>query len=426
MERIFLSRDGKSFGPFSTETIEAMRAKGELSAYQWIYDDPALGWRPLAPPPPAPTPVPQPEASQVQAESQTPAAAQATPTHETSTREWLAVIHDGRTLVSGVAHSTTSRGCTISANAPQVTLPTFRPGARLSLNLLDPQTNQAENMKITVEAVERGNHGWEYKVSWSKAPQLTALLMIVALQLGMNTMSVWAAPPAQPANPQQLGAAAPAGGAKKLDVDGLKEKYWNNESSPELRVVQNRTYTKELKVSVQPFFNLISADPFQSTLGAGFELGFNPTEYLGMHAIYSRVWNSPTSAADAFLTKAGFAANSNPIQHLIGGEVSWSILYGKLSLIGKAILHFDLYLHGGAGYLFTDNGNTVTPWAGLGQQIYIFKWMTLKADYRFMYWRENVVNKYEVSATAQPLGTVLGQRNVFAHWFAIGLNFLFP
>ncbi len=225
------------------------------------------------------------------------------------------------------------------------------------------------------------------------------------------------APPAPPV------ASAPAAGAQRLDVDGLKEKYWSSETSSDVRVIQNRTYTKELKISLAPHFTTLSADPFQDIIGAGASLGFNPTEYLGIHAFYS--WFHPTSsaAARAFLTAATFGANSNPVRHLIGGELAWSLLYGKLSLLGKAILHFDLYTHAGGGYLFTDNGNTVAPWAGLGQQLFLTKWLTLKVDYRFMYWRENVVNR---STPSVEVGAVIGQRNVFANMFTFGLNLLFP
>ncbi len=423
MNRIFLSRDGKSYGPFNQEAVDGMHARGEISSYQWIYDDPALGWRPVAAPPPAPpeqiapAPVevkvaPPPSALQTETQVQKIVEAKKVQTHS---REWLAVLHDGRTLVSGVVNHSSSRGCVVEARAPSPTIPSFRPGTKLTLNLLDPETNQAENLKTTVDTVKQGASGWEYGLSWARAPQLATLVILFCIGLSGNTLQ--AAPPAAaPAQP-------PAAGAKHLDVDGLKEKYWNNESSPELRVVQNRTYTKEYKVSLEPFFSVLSSDPFQDILGVGVQAGFNFTEYLGVHAIYSRFWSTPSGASAAFLTAAGYGANVNPVNHLLGGEVSWSILYGKLSLIGKAILHFDLMAQGGAGYLHTNNGGTISPWLGLGQQIYIFKWMTLRADYRFAYWRENVVNLYTPGTT---LGQVIGGRNVFAHLLTFGLTFLFP
>lgn len=207
-----------------------------------------------------------------------------------------------------------------------------------------------------------------------------------------------------------------------MDVDSFKEKYWIGEEGADLKVVQNRQYTKNLKLNLQTFAGTISADPFKSNYTAGAGLGFYFTEYLGIHTYYWKLWTFRSDAETVLLNETGRGANSNRLDHLIGGELSWSILYGKLSLIGKAILHFDLFLIGGAGYLMTENGNTVSPWAGLGQQIFITKWLTFRADWRFMYWRENVIERW----TPALLGEKINERNVFASTFTVGLTALFP
>jgi hypothetical protein len=72
-----------------------------------------------------------------------------------------------------VARNANTKGCTVAAETPETTIPSFKPGTRITMNLLDPETNRAENLKITVDSVIRGSHGWEYQVQWVRPPALT-------------------------------------------------------------------------------------------------------------------------------------------------------------------------------------------------------------------------------------------------------------
>jgi hypothetical protein len=160
MSAIYLSRSGQTFGPYTNEQIEALRSSGELETYQWIFEDPARGWQPVGGPPPSPP----------QETVASPVAAQ---TAALNGPGWAAILHDGHHhLVSGEVVQVSAGTCVIGKTLPRSTMPVFRPGASLILNLLDPELNRAENVSVRVEAVTKQGQAWEYQVAWKSVPKL--------------------------------------------------------------------------------------------------------------------------------------------------------------------------------------------------------------------------------------------------------------
>ncbi|MGZ3687743.1 MAG: outer membrane beta-barrel domain-containing protein [Bdellovibrionota bacterium] len=242
-------------------------------------------------------------------------------------------------------------------------------------------------------------------------------LLLISLLVPALSFGAEAPKPAPSAAPL-----APGADPKRLDVDSLKQKYWAHGTDGEYNVVQNRIYTKALKINVEPMGGFIGSDPFLNTWVYGLQVGFNPLEYLGFDVIYLHASTAPTSANSALLAASGFGANSNPINNIIGGELTGSFLYGKLSLLGKAIIHFDLYALAGGGAIFANNGASGTGWVGFGEQAFITTWLTFRTDFRFYIWQENVVELFRPAT----IGNILGQRLVFAPAGFVGFNFLFP
>lgn len=211
---------------------------------------------------------------------------------------------------------------------------------------------------------------------------------------------------------------------KKVDTDLIKNKYWNT-GAPDLSVVQNRIYTKSGRINLQLTGGFINHDPFLTTNSLTASLGLNISEAIGLHFMYMKVLEKNSPAVAALLdaeSKAGsslYAPNLNPINSIVGGEVSLAILYGKLSLLGKAILHFDLFLLGGGGLLQAQNGSSVAPWLGIGQQIYITHFVAFRADYRYLGYSENVIEQNSVLNK----GAVLNSRFTLAPTFNLGFSF---
>jgi outer membrane beta-barrel protein len=209
---------------------------------------------------------------------------------------------------------------------------------------------------------------------------------------------------------------------QRLEVDALKQKYWAKGNEADLEVVQNRMYTKQYKLNIGLMAGSVAGDPFLNSKAYGGTLGFNFTESLGVNALYWRLSSSYSSAYDAFVELSGYGSNSNPLHSLLGGELSWGILYGKLSLLGKAILHFDLFLYGGAGQIKTQNNSSLAPWVGIGQQLYITRWLTFRVDYRYIRYNEDIIELYGTADV--PKGTLRQTRSTSASALTFGVNFL--
>lgn len=221
--------------------------------------------------------------------------------------------------------------------------------------------------------------------------------------------------------------AASPEGAQSLDVGALKDKYWAKGNERELEVVQNRIYTKAHKVTLEVDGSMVGGDPFQDSFGYGGLIGFYFNETFGIDALYWKLSSSHSAAFNAFNTATqGIGVNTNPLATLMGGELTISFLYGKLSLIGKAIIHFDLMLRLGAGELSltgTQPAQTQTliaPWAGLGPHLYLSRRFCLNFDWRMIVYRQNVVEQYN----SVDLNAITGQSTVLASTITAGLSVL--
>lgn len=208
--------------------------------------------------------------------------------------------------------------------------------------------------------------------------------------------------------------------AERVNVDAIKEKYWAGGEEAEMGVVQNRLYSKERKWNLGLYTGVFSTDPFLSVYSLGASLGYNFTEYLSLHAIGIKHSASPSSALTAFEAEKSATTNYNKPLNYLGLEGLASILYGKLSVLGKAIIYYDMHLSLGLGRTKTENGAYFTPSVGIGQQVYISKLMSVRVDYRFMPYKENITER----KIPHLFGRVLGERTNYSHAVTLGLSFL--
>lgn len=210
-----------------------------------------------------------------------------------------------------------------------------------------------------------------------------------------------------------------------VSTENVKNRYWNQGDEDSLGVVQNRVYTKKSKIEFHPFGGMMSADPFLDVYAFGGLLGYHFSEYLSVNALGWKHIVSNSSALDRLesdiTTGAPTTANLNRPQWFLGGEIQYSPIYGKLSLLGSAILYYDFHLLAGAGLTGTQNGQYVTPFIGIGQQIYLTQWAALRLDYRHMYYKEEVVERVRPST----LGSVIGKKSVWTSALSLGVSFLF-
>lgn len=208
--------------------------------------------------------------------------------------------------------------------------------------------------------------------------------------------------------------------AEQVNVDIIKEKYWARGDEAELGVVQNRAYSKALKLEAGVFGGFVTSDPFLNTKSSGLTLGFHFNEYFALHLMGFKSYVAPSSALTTFEETLKATTNNNPATGFLGSEVAASFLYGKLSLIGKAIIYYDMHVLGGMGATLTETGNYFTPSIGIGQQVYLSKMISLRVDYRLMRYNETLVEK----VITPKLGEVLGSRVNWTNSITLGVDFL--
>ncbi len=234
-------------------------------------------------------------------------------------------------------------------------------------------------------------------------------------------VSIVAVAEASAAKPVRLAANGAKSAPQKADVEAVKERYWAKGDENETGVVQNRLYSKSGKLELGVFGGRIDTDPFLDVSVLGGSLGYHFNEFW---ALQLTGWKSFTSTSSAYarLAAQNAGTNTNELRSFYGAEIAWSPIYGKLSVLGKAIVYYDFHLLGGAGITQGENGNSLTGSIGLGQQIYLDDWLSLKIDYRFMPFSENEIE--EVQTLSPNFGKVIGTRSNMSSALTIGLTFL--
>jgi hypothetical protein len=214
--QIWLSRDGKTEGPFEQADIDKLRSNGAISNYTWIWTPESKAWSPIhmAPPPPpapqatqapavtapspapaaaaptptaTPTPSPTPTASASASTSTSsptltktviptktaipvaasgPPAMAAGPAVRSAVRPLAAICHDNRSVVAGMLEAKLGEIWILSSKDRLTEIPPFRKGAKVWINLLDEQSGQSENAQATLVDYKKTSQAWEYSLKW--------------------------------------------------------------------------------------------------------------------------------------------------------------------------------------------------------------------------------------------------------------------
>ncbi len=210
-----------------------------------------------------------------------------------------------------------------------------------------------------------------------------------------------------------------SGAKRRVNVEKLKKQYWREEE--EYDVVQNRIYSKANKIHLVVMGGIVDSDPFLDVKAAGGILGYNFNEYVSGNILVWKSFSNSSEALKIFEAEQRASANTNPPSLYYGGEAGFSLIYGKLSLLGRAILYYDLHLLAGLGQTKTETGTYFTQNVGIGQQIYLSRRMALRLDYRLMHYTETIVEKINPVRRGQEIG----ERTNWTNALTLGLSFLF-
>lgn len=208
--------------------------------------------------------------------------------------------------------------------------------------------------------------------------------------------------------------------AQEVDVKNIRKRYWARGDKARIGVVQNRKFTKKNKFELGVFGGFVSSDPFLDNKGVGLRLGYHFSEFIGLNIFGFKDLVTDSAAAIAFAQNTQGKANTNIPNYYVGAEGLFSFLYGKLSLLGAEIIYYDLYFALGGGLRDTETGQSLSGTAGLGQRFFVGSNISIRLDYRIIYFKENIPEK----VVPQKAGTLYPRTNV-THPIFLGVDFLF-
>lgn len=173
-------------------------------------------------------------------------------------------------------------------------------------------------------------------------------------------------PPPADAKPSSTTSATSEPEKKKSDAPAVER---DTTQDDRVKSVQRKLYTKRGRFELAPSFIININDAYYTKLGGAVRLAFYPADTLAISARFSLMQTLPTD--DVRTAKTNLNSRiffSVPIWSVMG-DAEWSPIYGKVAMF-NSILHFDGYLIGGGGVVFTETsavqGGTVKPAFDLG------------------------------------------------------------
>ena len=206
-------------------------------------------------------------------------------------------------------------------------------------------------------------------------------------------------PPSKPAEtkPEAL---APLGPSGERDV-ALGDR---------VKAVQRKGFLKRHRLEATPLFAVTVNDAFYVKFGGGARLAYNIEDSLAIAA--RGIWYTPYRTDNVREGKIAFQSQLLASQPKYQGmlDLMWSPVYGKAAVLNRSIVHFDLYLLGGFGGVWSDTsfaprkeGPHLAADLGGGIRFYPLEWMALEAGLVATFYPDQPVQS--VPGTIQKLFT---------------------
>ncbi|WP_234945172.1 outer membrane beta-barrel domain-containing protein [Anaeromyxobacter sp. Fw109-5] len=187
-----------------------------------------------------------------------------------------------------------------------------------------------------------------------------------------------------------------------------------------VKAVQRKGFLKRGRLELTPMFSATVNDAFYQKFGGGLRLAYNVQDSF---AIAVRgTYYEPLRTDNVREGKIAF--QSQLLTSQLDGQVMvdgvWSPIYGKASFLGSSILHFDLFLAGGFGVVWSatsgeprNEGPHLATDLGGGVRFYPKEWLAFELG---------------LMATLYPDQPILSVPGTVQKVFVanVGLSFFFP
>jgi outer membrane beta-barrel protein len=188
-------------------------------------------------------------------------------------------------------------------------------------------------------------------------------------------------PPAQPTPPPAQPAAKPGEAKAPLGPSGERDVALGDR----VKAVQRKGFLKKGRFDVTPLVLASMNDAYYLKFGAGLRLAYNFGDTFALAARGVYYW--PLTTENVRI--AQIALDSQIVTSTLYGQAMldgvWSPIYGKAAVLGRDIVHFDVYLLAGVGAVWSstslapqNQGPHLATDLGAGVRFYPKEWMAFE------------------------------------------------
>ena len=227
--------------------------------------------------------------------------------------------------------------------------------------------------------------------------------------------------PLETAESENQAPAAPAPVPKSQKVENLTDL---NKLSPfsEISIIQKKFLPKTERFQLYAGGGTTTNSPWFLNMGLKVNFGYHFTESFGVELSGLFLSNSEREVAkeirDNNLLQPEKFINT---KSYVGIDLVWAPIYGKLTMLNKRIIPFDMYLSAGGGTSSTNSqeGSVPTLHVGVGQIFAINKSMAFRWDYSW--------TTFQATPIPDNLASGLAEKNSYNDLIlTAGFSFFFP
>jgi outer membrane beta-barrel protein len=222
-------------------------------------------------------------------------------------------------------------------------------------------------------------------------------------------------PAAKPASPQ---ASAPLGPSGERDV-ALGDR---------VKAVQRKGFLKRHRFELTPILALSVNDAFYQKFGGGLRVAYNVADSFAIAA--RGLYFEPLRTDNVRLGKVAFQGQLLTSQ-LYGQTMLdgvWSPIYGKAAVLGRHIVHFDLFLQAGVGLVWSatsveprNEGPHFATDIGGGVRFYPKEWFAFELGLAATFYTDRAAE-----AVPSVVQNLLVANVGFSFFYPMGFDYVYP
>jgi outer membrane beta-barrel protein len=176
----------------------------------------------------------------------------------------------------------------------------------------------------------------------------------------------------------------------------LLEKAKALEPDINVTVIQKRFVSRTGRIEISPEISgTFGGDTYTRTQNMGLNLHYHINHRWSLGAKYNQSYNRLTPEGEALINASIEDYKKNPGSPGVAypqidyptneymATINWYPIYGKINLLDRGVLHFDMYFLAGGGQVKMSSGNTSSSTAGAGIGMWFNQNFTSRLEVRY-------------------------------------------